>query len=221
LEAIDERKAHIKAKAVDAIPKSFLLDMMRRAELAYPSTFADVLHDNTTLPEHKLAKLRQIRCFRMEYEMAQAAKASGLSFTAKSLPENDWNYTYVVTGSFGLTQAYVQQMGLLPNPAKYRENLANAARIPRLALDDDAAIYESRNFYGLIAHNPIGQIFEESKQKLGSMQLCVPFEGMKGWALEIPLPELLSLYPIVTKEPIATPEPTWKKAGIKKASGEK
>jgi hypothetical protein len=220
LEAVDERKAHLTATAVAAIPKQFLHDVIRRAEIAYAATYDEVKHHPQTLIEHKLAKLKQVRCFRMEYEMAEAAKACGLPHTSKLLPENDWCYTYVVTGNFGLTQAYVQQIGSLPNSAKYRENLANASRIPRLALDEDPEIYKARKFYGLIAHNPVGQLFDESKQKMGSIQLCIPCEGMKGWALEIPLVELLSYYPVEIRRAVATPEPMWKKAEDKKVSGE-
>ena len=145
--------------------------------------FADVKADPATLSEHRLPKLIQDRVFRMEWELAEAAKAHGLPYTAKPLPENKWAYTYVICGSFGLTQAYVQTAGSVPIPAKYREDLAKAAGIPRLPIDDPAEIYQSKEFYALLAHNPVGKLFAEEDQRLGTLQLCVPCKDMNGVGL--------------------------------------
>lgn len=220
MEVKDELKAHIKQQAIASFPSGFLESYLKRAQAAYLDTFEQVRHDKSILPEQQIHKLRQDRCFRMDYELAACAESFKLPVTSKTLAENDWQYTYAIAGQFGVTQSYVQRMGEMPNPAKFRETLADNARIPRLPLDDDPEIFLPRQFYGLLAHNPIGRKFTESEQKLGSIQLCVPCVGMKAWALEVPLLELISLYPAETKAPIATPSPTWKKTERKKESGE-
>lgn len=151
--------------------------------------------------------------------MAMAAKAAGLPYTAKELAENDWHYTYVVAGKFGFTQSYVTAMGALPQPAKFRSDLASAASVPRLALDAPPEVFLPRRLYGLFAHNPIGRSFTEDHQKLGSLQLCIPFKKMDGWALEIGVLELLSRYPAATKAGVAERGPNWKKVPAKKEEG--
>lgn len=217
MEDIDKLRAHIIETALMSIPKRLLADLNSRIAFAYADTFQEVKQTRTTLDEHRLSNLRLMRPFRMDWELAQAAKAEGLAFTAKPLPENDWSYTYVAAGGFGLTQSYVPYLGSLPQPAKYREELANAADVPRLAIDDPKEIYERKTFYGLLAHNPVGRRFREDDQKLGALQLCVPYPGMKAWALEIGVVELMSLYPADAKP--ASEEkrgPSWKAAPAKK-----
>lgn len=183
---------------------------MHRLPAAYDAVFAEVHSDPTTLAEHKLNKLIATRCFRIDWELHEAAKKHGLAVTAKPLPENTWHYTYISTGGFGLTQSYVQKMGSLPQPAKFRENLASASKMPRLPIDDVSEIYAAKDFYGLLAHNPVGQKFDEDSQKMGGLQLCVPFPDMKGWALEISVAELLSHYATEPKRKDRSTEPTWK-----------
>ena len=220
MEAKDELKAHIVANAIRSFPKGFLENLQKRAETAYVDTFEQIRHDPTVLPEQRIHKLKYDRCFRMDNELAQAAKAFGLPFTAKPLAENNWHYVYATVGEFGITQSYVQKIGDLPAPAKFRERLADAANIPRFPLDDDPEIFKPRQFYGLFTHNPVGQVFSYDMQKLGSLRLCVPYKGMKGWALEIPVVELTSLYPADMKVAVATPAPTWKKDEKRRASGD-
>jgi hypothetical protein len=219
LEDIDKLKAHIKAQAVNSFPRELLVDLMKRCERAYLDTFAEVAHSVTILPEQRIHKLRQERCFRMDYELAKAAEKFDIPYTAKPLAENDWQYTYVTTGDFGVTQSYVQRMGCLPNSAKFRDTLAKASNIPQLPLEDDAEIFTPRKFYALFAHNPVGAAFEEAKQKLGSIQLCVPYGCMKKYALEVSIAELLAEYPSVAKPTVAIPAPTWKKAPKRKNTG--
>ncbi|WVX49395.1 hypothetical protein ROLI_024890 [Roseobacter fucihabitans] len=196
-----------------------LEDLMKRCERAYLETFAEVSHSKTTLLEQRIHMLRQARCFRMDYELAKSAEKFGIPYTAKPLAENDWQYTYVTAGDFGVTQSYVQKMGCLPNPAKFRDTLAKTSNIPQLPLEDDAEIFKPRNFYGLFAHNPVGAIFEEEKQKLGSIQLCVPYGCMRKFALEVSIAELLAEYPSVATPSIAIPAPTWKRDPKRKDTG--
>ncbi len=213
----DELREHIIAAAVENIPRLFLEDFAKRAVNAYRDTYQEVAHNPTLLPEQKLASLRQTRPFRMEWEMAQSAKACGIPCTTKPLADNDWRYAYAVSGVFGFTQSYVPVLGALPQPAKFRDALAEAARIPELNLEDlSTELFLPRQYYGLLAHNPLGHTFTEDHQKFGSLQLCVPFIDMKGWALEIGVWELISRYPTATKKAVASTGPSWKTAVEKK-----
>lgn len=198
--ATDEEllRNHLIARIIENIPREMLEEFQRRAQATYTGKFADVRTDPTTLEEHRLPKLIQDRMFRMEWELAETAKAYGLPYSSKMLSENKWTYTYVICGGIGITQAYVPTVGARPIPAKYRDKLAEKAGVPRLPIDDPAEIYQAKEFYALLAHNPVGRHFSEEHQKLGALQLCVPCEDMNKWALEIGVQELLSLYPAKT-----------------------
>lgn len=205
-----ELRNHLIAQTTINVPKSFLIEIQDRFPRAYADLFAQAKSDQATLTEHKIAKLVQDRCFRMDWELNQAAQRHGLAATAKPLPENTWHYTYVSSGSFGLTQSYVPQLGSLPTPAKFRENLASASQMPKLPLDEPSEIYQVKQCYALLAHNPVGQKFDDASQKLGGLQLCIPHHDMKGWALEISVAELLSHYAMEPKRSSRTTAPTWK-----------
>lgn len=205
-------RKYLVEQAVINIPRGFLGELQRRTPAAYQDQFQQVDHDPTTVQEQRLARLIQDRFFRMEWELSQAAKAQGMPATSKPLPENSWQHTYVSAGAFGLTQSYVTAMGVLPQAAKFRDDLAKAARVPRLPIDDPKEIYELKEFYGLFAHNPIGRMFTERDQKLGSLQLCIPYHDMKGWALEISVIELLAHYPAEAKKVEPKRAPTWKRS---------
>ena len=210
--ATDEQalREHLIAQTTINIPKAFLEEFNRRLGRAYDEEFAVVQSDPTTLAEHKASKLIATRCFRVDWELHETAKKHGLAVTAKPLPENTWHYTYVSSGRCGLTQSYVQKLGSLPQSAKFRENLASAANMPRLPLDDPKEIYAIKDFYALLAHNPVGQRFSEDSQKLGGLQLCVPSPDMKRWVLEISVAELLSHYEAEVKRTDRTTAPIWK-----------
>jgi len=212
-------RKYLAEQVVINIPRGFLDEIQRRTSAAYQDQFQQVDHDPTTVQEQRLARLIQDRFFRMEWELSQAAKAQGMPATSKPLPENSWQHTYVSTGAFGLTQSYVTAMGVLPQPAKFRDDLAQAARIPRFPIDDPKEIYELKKFYGLFAHNPIGRTFSERDQKLGSLQLCIPYHDMKGWALEISVVELLAHYPVEAKKVEPTRSPTWKRRLSRESEG--
>ena len=209
--ATDEERVreHITTQLVANVPRNFLEDFDRRAKAAYLDRYLDVKQDRSTIDEQRASKLIQDRMFRMEWELAEAAKAYGLPTTSKLLPENTWAYTYVSAGTFGITQCYVQTVGALPIPAMYRKRLAKAADCPRLPLDDCEDIYQLKEFYALLAHNPIGRRFQEDEQKLGTLQLCIPCRDMNGWTFAMNLPELLSYYPAIEK-PKTERGPTWR-----------
>ena len=199
------------AKIVDNISRGFLEEFQKRAPGAYLDRFQLVRHEPTTLQEQRLPKLIADRVFRMDWELAQAAETFGLPATSKPLPENSWYYTYVIAGDIGLTQSYVPAIGALPKPAKFRNDLAMAAGVPRLPIDDPAEIYQVKHFYALLAHNPVGKRFTEEDQKLGSLQLCIPCKDMNSWAFAMSVAELLSYYPAAAKKPEPTRAPTWKR----------
>lgn len=207
----EQMRSHILAQAVASIPKSFLEEMQDRSRRAYPEAFLTVKHDPTTLEEQQIAKLTQDRCFRMDWELYHAAAAHGLAVTAKELPLNKWHHTYVTVGSFGLTQSYVPKVGDLPQPARFRDALAEAANCPRLPIDDPSEIYAVKEFYGLFAHTPVGRRFIEDEQKLGSLMFCVPDRTMKAWAVSISVPELIARYPVEKQAPKEDRAPTWKR----------
>lgn len=219
MQALDEMRDQICSEILAAFSRDFFLEMQKRAELAYPDVFEQVRLEPALLDEHRIHKLRQDRCFRMDYELTKAAEKFGLPSTSKALAENDWQFTYVTSGSFGFTQSTVQDLKGLPNPAKFRESLANAAKIPRLHLDTDPEIFLPKRFYGLFTHNPVGQKFDAESQKLGALQFSVPYEGMKGWAFHKTVVELLSLYPAEPKKAVATRQPMWKETA-KRGTGE-
>lgn len=203
-------REHVIAQAVRSIPEAFLREVNDRFPRAYAEEFAELAHKPARLPEQRIFNLIQDRCFRIDWELSEAARAHGLPYTVKPLPANSWRHTYVTSGGFGLTQSYVQRTGDLPQPARFRDRLAEAARCPRLPIDDPAEIYAIREFYALLAHNPVGRGFTEEEQRLGSLMFCLPDSGMKGWAVEISVPELLSHYPAVARPRIER-GPSWKR----------
>ncbi|PSM17117.1 hypothetical protein [Nitratireductor sp. StC3] len=217
----EQMRQHILAQATRSFPKAFLMEALDRIRRAYLEEFSAVAHNVTTLAEQRIFKLNQDRCFRIDWELHEAAAAHGLNVTAKELPYNKWHHTYVTAGAFGLTQSYVPRAGDLPQPAKFRDALAEAANCPRLPLDDSAEIYSAKEFYALFAHTPVGRRFSEDEQKLGTLMFCVPDRTMKSWALSVGVPEIIALYPADEK---AKKEdrtvPTWRRdkdAGSKKA----
>ncbi len=203
-------RAHILEQTVANIPRSFVEEYADRARRAYAETYADVAASPATLEHQRLFKLNQDRCFRMDWELYTCALAHGLVATANLLPENQWYHAYAVSGSFGITQSYVQALGDLPHPAKFRERLAEAARCPRLPFDDPEEIFAVKEFYALFAHNPVGRTFSEEHQRLGSLMFCVPSKDMRGWAADTSVPELLSLYPAAKGVRKVGRAPTWK-----------
>ncbi len=204
-------RQHILDQAVSNVPRGFIEEFYERAKRAYSEEFAEVHHKPTTLKHQRIFKLNQDRCFRLDWELHECAARHGLVATANLLPENQWYHAYVVSGTFGITQAYVQALGDLPHAARYRERLAEAAKCPRLPFDDPAEIFAVKEFYALFAHNPVGRTFTEEHQRLGSLMFCVPSKDMRSWVAEISVPELLSLYPAQKAVKKAGRAPTWKR----------
>jgi hypothetical protein len=204
-------RQHILDQAVANVPRGFVEEFYDRTKRAYSEEFAEVAHKPATLDHQRIFKLNQDRCFRLDWELYECAREHGLKASQNLLPENQWYHAYVVSGGFGLTQSYVQNLGDLPHSAKFRDRLAEAARCPRLPFDDPQEIFAVRDFYALFAHNPVGRLFTEEHQRLGSLMFCVPSRDMRSWVAEISVPELLSLYPATKVTKKVGPAPTWKR----------
>lgn len=213
-------REYILENAVTNVPRPFVEEYAERARRAYSEVYAEVAANPATLEHQRIFKLNQDRCFRMDWELYTCAKAHGLIATANLLPENQWCHAYAVSGSFGITQSYVQAVGDLPAPARYRERLAEAAKCPRLPFDDPEEIFAVKEFYALFAHNPVGKTFTEENQRLGSLMFCVPSKDMRSWAADISVAELLALYPATKVTRKVGPSPTWK-AREKRETGTK
>ena len=180
---------------VDSYPRGFWRDLYDRISGAYADLFLEVKNDARTLDLQRMAQLQQIRPFRIDFEMTKVAETHGISCSINEVPNNRWRHAYAVAGSLGITQSYVQAYGEFPPPARFREGLSEASRLPTLAFDNDGEFNDSYEFYGLVTHTPIGRRFDERSCMLGSAQLCVPHPGMEEWAAIVGLPELVAQYP--------------------------
>jgi hypothetical protein len=115
----------------------------------------------------------------------------------EQLPNNR-HYVYVANGSLGLTQSYVPTIGAMPKVAKFREVHAaiNAiSRQTRLDLGDEPKeVLIGKEFYGVLAHNPVSKRFTDHDQRLGMIQFCVPVNDCSGWAVQLTIEEILAAY---------------------------
>jgi hypothetical protein len=179
-------------------PKAFWEDARNRARQTYLDIFHEVKAYPNCLPEHRMFKLHQDRFVRMEHLLAKLAEQHGLEYSAKLLVENDHHYVFASSGALAMTQAYVPGIGAMPKAAEFRKKLSAMNEIshrPRLALGDDPkGIFAFREFYGLLAHCPIGKHFTEAEQKLGMIQFCVPSKNCTKWEAQFTIEEIVSSY---------------------------
>lgn len=198
------------------LPRSFWEDIAIRSRQAYLDVFHQVRNDPTILDEQRLDALYQARHFRMEHLLKTVAEAHGLACSATLLVTNNRSYVYASSGAVGLTQAYVPTIGEMPKPARFRERHSELNRLVTIpGLDfglEPRELLASKEFYGLIAHNPAGRRFTESEQALGMIQLCVPTVGCSGWAAELPVQEIIASYRVAAPSPTPVTERglTWK-----------
>lgn len=195
--AIDEQ---LKINALNAItlssPITFWQDCRGAFRQGYMDVFQQVAQDPNIVPEQRIHKLHQDRHFRMEDALFKLAVKHGMPASTTLLAENGYPYVYVARNQIGFTESYVPYIGAMPKPAKFRERLAEATGIPRLGLGDEPAdILGIRNFYGLLAHNPVGKNFDEQQQRLGMIQFCIPSMDTKEWVVELAIEEIITAYP--------------------------
>lgn len=193
-------------------PLSFWRDLRPRSQLTYADTFEEVKLDTKVHPDQKIDALLQLRHFRMESLLVALANEHGLSNSMSLIVENSRRHAYVFKNGVALTQSYVQRIGALPQPAKFRERLARNIGLPRLDLGDEPpGAFDMPQLYGLIAHNPIGRRFREDEQKLGMIQLCLPSADCKVWAIEVTIAEILDAYAVAPRKSEQRRSPTWRR----------
>ena len=201
MDSHERQRRIILSTVVRDIPKAFWEDARARARQTYLDIYHEIAAYPNMLPEQRLDKLYQDRFFRMEYLLSVLATEHGFTWSAKLLAENSHHYVYATRGSVALTQTYVPAINDMPKPAKFREKLAAMNDIsaqPQLALGDESpAIFAAKEFYGLLAHNPVGKRFTEDDQRLGMIQFCVPSLLCTRWEAQFALEEIISHYDVV------------------------
>ena len=201
-------------------PMAFWSDLRALAINAYADVFADVHADGNVLRDQKIDDLLQRRHFKMEKLIVDLAIRHGLSHSMSLIVQNNRRHAYVFKGDVGMTQSYVQAIGMMPQPAKFRERLANSMDLPRLDLGDEPdGAFVMPTLYGLIAHNPIGRRFRADEQKLSMIQFCLPATDCRAWAAEFTIAEILNAYPVAPKKDLPKRSMPWKKQSDGEGTG--
>jgi len=220
VDAHERRRRIILSTIVRDIPKSFWEDARTRARQTYLDIYHEIAAYPNMLTEQRLEMLNQVRFFRMEHLLSVLAQEHGFTWSAKLLTENSHHYVYATLGAVALTQTYVPAIGDMPKPAKFRDKLAAMNEIaarPRLALGDEApAIFATKEFYGLLAHNPVGKRFNESDQRLGMIQFCVPAPLCVKWEAQFAIEEIVSAHDVVAPAQKQGRRLPWKKRNDKR-----
>ncbi len=192
-EALDFARV-VEAAIIKDIPEPFWATIHRRCSSGYHDTYKEIEASATTLDPHRLPRLKQDRMFRTEWDLSEACKECGVHFSATEIVQNGWHYGAATSGAFVLTQSYVPNWSEMPQPARFREDLAERQKQPTLGLMGNELDFSGFRFYGLLIHNPLGKNFTEDQQKLASMQLCIPDPKMEEWVYHKSVLELASLY---------------------------
>ncbi|WP_459697005.1 hypothetical protein [Acidisoma sp. C75] len=150
MDASEEIKSSAKDKIVRDIPAEFWSDLRSLAIITYADAFASVDTDKNVLPDQKIDDLLQRRHFRMEKLLVDLAVRHKLSHSMNLIVQNNRRHAYVFKNDVGITQSYVPAIGLMPQPAKFREKLAETMGLPRLDLGDEPeGAFVMRSLYGL------------------------------------------------------------------------
>ncbi len=212
MDAHERLRATATAMIVKVIPAQFWADLRALALIAYADVFADVAADKNVVAEQRIDDLLQRRHFRMEKLLIDLAIRHELSHSMSLIVQNNRRHAYVFKAGIAMTQSYVQAIGAMPQPAKFRERLANSMDLPRLDLGDEpTGAFVMPSLYGLIAHNPVGRRFNIEEQKLGMIQFCLPSSDCKAWAAELTIAEILDAYPVTPKKDVPKRSMPWKK----------
>lgn len=195
---LERLRAKILNTLVRDLPQGFWEDARARTRQTYLDVFHEIDANPNLVLEQRLDKLYQDRHFRMEKLLTILAADHGLACSPTLLVENNRSYVYATQGAIGITQTYVPAIGDMPKPAKFRERLAamnGIAEMPRLDFGDEPKeALRIKDFYGLLAHNPVGKRFTEEDQRLGMIQFCVPVNDCSGWALQLTVQEIIATY---------------------------
>lgn len=223
MKAREKLKSAIVAAIARDYPKVFWEGARDATRQAYLDVFHQIDADPTILPDQRLDALFQARHFRMEHVLMRLAERHAIPATATLLVSNNRRYVLVAKGSIAITQAYVQTIGAMPKAARYRER---HSQINCLALEpqldfgrEPREAFMPKDFYGLLAHNPAGNRFDERDQRLGMLQFCVPLPDCSAWAAEFTMEEIISSYAAPAKNTKPMREMPWKR--IEKKKGER
>ncbi|QGM46509.1 hypothetical protein [Methylocystis heyeri] len=220
MDAYGRLRASALSMIVRDVAAAFWPELRALSMVTYADAFAEVAADKGTLEDQKIDDLLQRRHFKMERLIVDLAKKHGLAHTLSVIVQNNRRHAYVYTGDVGMTQSYVKSIGSMPQPARFRERFANAMSIPRLDLGDEPdGAFIMRNLYGVIAHNPIGRRFNETEQKLGMIQFCVPAIDCKAWGVELTLSEIIDSYPAAAERETPKRSLPWKKKARDEGTG--
>jgi hypothetical protein len=220
MDPLERLRAVILSTVARDLPKGFWADIREGARRTYADVFQQVRSEPALLENQRIDLLYQLRHCRMEYLLMATAEKYGVACSPNVLEKNGRYYVYASNGAVGMTQSYVQTIGAMPKPAKYLERHAAMNAIPRspqLMLGDvPPEVFLGRDFYGLLAHNPLGKRFTEADQHLGMMQFCVPVQDYSQWAAELTIAEILGAYE--SDAPSAKPDRAlpWKDRGEEK-----
>ena len=211
----DERlRATILSTIIRDTPKSFWEGSRVRTRQTYTDIFHEVAADPNVVPEQRIDKLLQDRHFRMERLLSDLAASHGFACSPTILVENNRHYVYATKGAIGVTQTYVRTIGETPQPARYRERLAALNAIPRSPRfdlgDEPREVLIGKDFYGLLAHNPVGRRFVEGEQRLGMLQFCVPVDDCSTWAAQFAIEEIVAAYPVARPATTTRRDPVWR-----------
>lgn len=192
-------RATVLATVARDTPKEFWETLLARTRQTYRDTFFQTQADPGILAEQRLDALYQARHFRMETVLYGISLDHGLKASMTLVKRNGRSIAFVAQGAIAMTQAYVPAMGEMPKPAKFRERYATMNKPARGGIldlgDQPCELLESKEFYGIVTHNPVGKRFEEELQALGMAQLSVPNPSCTGWLAQLPIQEILANYP--------------------------
>ncbi len=224
MDPIEYLRAVILSTVARDLPKQFWSDIREGAQRLYADSYHQVRADPTLVENQRIDVLLQLRHFRMENLLKTVAEKHGVPCSPNILERNGRHYVYATRGAIGMTQSYVPTIGAMPKPAKYLQRHAALNAIPhspQLMLGDvPPEVFLGKDFFGLLAHNPVGKRFTERDQTLSMIQFCVPVEDHSEWAAEITITEILATYEAVA--PTAKPDraPAWKKGRDEEKKGE-
>lgn len=214
MDLLEQRRVKVTTTITRDVPQKFWSDMIAGARQTYLSAFHQVLNDPNILDVQRLDQLFQVRHAHMEKLLNDVATNNGLACSATLLVDNGRQYVYAAKGAVGLTQTYVPAIGEMPKPARYREKLAAQNRIvsePGLDFGTEAPeLLLLKEFYGLVAHNPVGKRFTVEDQALGMIQFCVPNTDCTGWIIQLAIHDIIAEYAPATPVVKSERGPVWK-----------
>jgi hypothetical protein len=196
-------------------PLALWRSALKRMTWAYSEGFASVEKNPLILPAQKPAKLLDDRFYLAETALHESAKDSGAVSSGQKVEINGWVYTIVRSGSVCLMQAYVQSPSDFARPARFREQhaaLNNFLSRPQFAFGDiPPSLFDISRVAGIVVHGPASKNFDEKEQRLGFLNFCVPSEDYRRWEINIPVPEIISMFQTVStpaeQRDIAKPVP--------------